>query len=98
MTSAATTRSWVAAPPIFAFANGTKLGEVLKSGKGVLLDLAPDASLRTIATWWADRLIYAASAVEDSLGLAAVLVRPDGVDAWIAEQSTDDPEVAGTPP
>jgi len=71
--------------PDFALANGTKVGTLLRQGKGLWLDFAAHAPWRALASQWRDRVTYVASDVEDSLGVRAVLVRPDGVVAWVAD-------------
>lgn len=47
-----------------------------------------------MAAGWADRIVYARTDAEDRLGLTAVLVRPDGVAAWVAETTPNLDEVA----
>lgn len=80
--------------PDFALRNGARLGELLQSGKGLWLDFAAGAPFEGAAAPWSDRLDYVASDVEDRLGLTGVLVRPDGVLAWIAEGRADDDDPA----
>jgi hypothetical protein len=80
--------------PDFELADGTKLGELLGNGKGLLLDFDARSQLRTLAGRWSGRIAYAASGVKDRLGLSAVLVRPDGVVAWAAEAAPDLKQVA----
>lgn len=80
--------------PDFELADGTKLGELLRTGKGLLLDFDTRAPLQALATRWGDRIAYVASEAKDTLGLTAVLVRPDGVVAWVAEAAPDLDEVA----
>ncbi|WP_158884122.1 FAD-dependent monooxygenase [Rhodanobacter sp. L36] len=75
--------------PNFEWADGTKLGELLASGKGLLLDFNADAPLRSLANRWHDRIAYVAGDVKNRLGLSAVLVRPDGVVAWASEAAPD---------
>jgi 2-polyprenyl-6-methoxyphenol hydroxylase-like FAD-dependent oxidoreductase len=70
--------------PNFEFADGTKLGERLRGGKGLMLDFDPATPLKTTAARWRKRIDYVSSEVEDALGVAAMLVRPDGVVAWVA--------------
>src|SRR5471030_1508111 len=77
--------------PDFALADGTRLGERLRNGKGLLLDLDASAPLQTLAQRWGERIAYIASDASDTLGLGAMLVRPDGVVAW-AGGATPDPQ------
>lgn len=74
--------------PDFRFDDGTRLGDLLHQGQGVALDFTTDRALQGAARRWAGRIRYAAGSVRNSLGLAAVLVRPDGVVAW----ATDTPD------
>ncbi|PWK85311.1 FAD-dependent monooxygenase [Fulvimonas soli] len=80
--------------PDFALADGTRLGERLRTGRGLLLDFDAGAPLRALAGRWGDRVAHVASDAEDRLGLSAVLVRPDGVVAWAAEAAPDPEEAA----
>ena len=75
--------------PDFELFGGTKLGELLRDGKGLLLDFDAHASLQALAGRYADRITYFAGDVRDRLGLSAVLVRPDGCVAWAGETSPD---------
>jgi hypothetical protein len=56
------------------------LGDLLRDGCGVLLDLSPDGSLRGPAAAWAGRIRYATASPVP--GVTALLVRPDGIVAW----------------
>jgi 2-polyprenyl-6-methoxyphenol hydroxylase-like FAD-dependent oxidoreductase len=73
--------------PDFEFEDGTRLGALLHNGKGLLLDLTEDKKLRPLAQRWPNRLNYASTPVKDSKGLTALLVRPDGFVAWLAESN-----------
>ncbi|TWB47950.1 2-polyprenyl-6-methoxyphenol hydroxylase-like FAD-dependent oxidoreductase [Rhizobium sp. ERR 922] len=75
--------------PDFELADGTKLGNLLRTGKGLLLDFDARASLEALASRWSDRITYIASDARDRLGLSALLVRPDGVVAWVCEAELD---------
>jgi 2-polyprenyl-6-methoxyphenol hydroxylase-like FAD-dependent oxidoreductase len=68
--------------PDFELIDGTRLGDLLRSGKGVLLDFDPTAPLHSLAGKWGDHLLYATTNARDTLGLTAILVRPDGIVAW----------------
>ncbi|WP_326950489.1 FAD-dependent monooxygenase [Amycolatopsis sp. NBC_01307] len=71
------------AAPDFAFADGTRLGEHLQDGRGLLLDLAESAELRETASGWADRVGVLTAKTEPAL--TGVLIRPDGHIAWARE-------------
>ncbi|MFJ2868059.1 FAD-dependent oxidoreductase [Kitasatospora sp. NPDC087314] len=68
--------------PDFRFTDGTRLGELLRQGQGVLLDFSHDRALQTAAKGWQGRIHYAAGPVHDDLGLTALFIRPDGIVAW----------------
>ena len=71
--------------PDFELADGTKLGDLLRTGRGLLLDFDAAAPLQALASRWSGRITYVAGGAKDRLGLSAVLVRPDGFVAWAAE-------------
>jgi len=79
--------------PDFELADGTRLGELLRTGRGLLLDFGSRAPLAGLANRWADQVAYVASDAQDRLGLSAVLVRPDGIVAWAAEGIAEPGEV-----
>ena len=82
--------------PDFALADGTKLGDHLRNGNGLLLDFdaGAGAALQALASRWSGRISYVASEATDRLGLSALLVRPDGIVAWAGETAPDQEEVA----
>lgn len=75
--------------PDFELADGTRLGELLRTGRGLLLDFDGRAPLQALAARWPDRIGYVAAQAKDRLGLSAVLLRPDGVVAWAGEDGAD---------
>lgn len=75
--------------PDFELEDGTRLGALLRDGRGLLLDLTQGQELKTLGATRADRLAYRSARVENSEGLAAILVRPDGFAAWAAESPLD---------
>ncbi|MBR8094960.1 FAD-dependent monooxygenase [Burkholderia cenocepacia] len=83
-----------ASVPDFELMDGTKIGTLLRSGKGLVLDFESRPSLARLAARWPKSLIYVGQGATDSLGLRALLVRPDGIVAWIGEAAFDDAEVA----
>jgi 2-polyprenyl-6-methoxyphenol hydroxylase-like FAD-dependent oxidoreductase len=76
--------------PEFGVNDGSPLGEHLREGRGVLVDFSATAALREIAGRH-HRLDYLAGDAADTLGLAALLVRPDGVVAWAGNDAGDLP-------
>jgi len=75
--------------PDFELADGTKLGDHLGRGRGLLLDFDGSAPLGALADRWSDRIAYVASDAKDRLGVSALLVRPDGFVAWAGEDGLD---------
>lgn len=71
--------------PDLEFEDATRLGSHLYDATGLLVDLAGDSQLRTLAERWGGRVKYLSATAKDSLGLKALLVRPDGFVAWAAE-------------
>lgn len=71
--------------PDFALADGSTLASHLRTGQGLLLDFDTAAPLRDLAMGWQGRLRYIASPAADELGLKSLLVRPDGIVAWVAD-------------
>jgi len=80
--------------PDFELADGMRLGDHLRQGKGLLLDFDAGAQLQALASHWHDRITYVASDARDRLGLSALLVRPDGIVAWAGEAAPDHEDVA----
>ncbi|MFF4185022.1 FAD-dependent oxidoreductase [Streptomyces sp. NPDC001691] len=75
--------------PDFRFEDGTRLGDLMGDGQGVLLDFSADQRLQGPARGFANRIRYAAGAARNDLGLTAVLVRPDGTVIWAGEHAPD---------
>jgi 2-polyprenyl-6-methoxyphenol hydroxylase-like FAD-dependent oxidoreductase len=80
--------------PDFELADGTRLGELMRHGKGLLLDFDGSAPLEALASRWSNRIGYVASHAKNRLGFNAVLVRPDGFVAWAGEAAPDLEEAA----
>jgi 2-polyprenyl-6-methoxyphenol hydroxylase-like FAD-dependent oxidoreductase len=80
--------------PEFELVNGTRLGDLLRNGRGLFLDFDVRAPLQTLASPWSSRITYVASDAKDRLGSSAVLVRPDGVVAWASKAGANEEEVA----
>lgn len=69
----------------------TRPAELLRSGRGVFLDVANREDLRAVAEGWADRVtVVTATAPERPPGTEAILIRPDGYTAWAARSEPGD--------
>lgn len=75
--------------PDFVLADGRRTGELLRAGGGVLLVFDVDSALCQGIDGGSHRLACMASHVHDTLGLGAVLVRPDGIVAWACDAGGD---------
>ena len=80
--------------PDFELAGGSKLGALLNKGRGLFLDFDASRPFQALASGWSERITYIASEARDSLGLSALLVRPDGVVAWAGEAGCSHVEAA----
>jgi hypothetical protein len=80
--------------PDFELLDGRKLGDLLRNGKGLLLDFDDRKPLQCLASLWCGRIRYVASDAKDRMGLSAMLVRPDGFVAWVGEGAFDHAEIA----
>ena len=80
--------------PDFELADGSKLGDLLRNGRGLFLDFDPHTPLQALARRWSSRITYVASDVKDRLGMSSVLVRPDGYVAWAGEGTPNHEEAA----
>lgn len=76
--------------PDFEWGDGTRVMRLMQDGKGLLLDFGSTPSIETLAKRWSGRVTYVAGEVRESLGLRAVLVRPDGVVAWASATAPDE--------
>jgi 2-polyprenyl-6-methoxyphenol hydroxylase-like FAD-dependent oxidoreductase len=62
----------------------TTVAELLHAGRGVLLDLGPQATAASAAAGWASRVEVHRARCEEHPGLEALLIRPDGHTAWLS--------------
>lgn len=79
--------------PNFELEDGTSIGDLMHDGKGILLDFDMNASLKTLASEYSDRIKYISGSAKDRLGVSAVLIRPDGIIAWASDSEPDYSEV-----
>ncbi|TBR39429.1 MULTISPECIES: FAD-dependent monooxygenase [Dyella] len=76
--------------PDFLVSGAARVGDLMTRGRGLWLDFDEHEPHRELASRWHDRITYVSGHVENALGVNALLVRPDGVVAWVGE-SVDHP-------
>jgi 2-polyprenyl-6-methoxyphenol hydroxylase-like FAD-dependent oxidoreductase len=79
--------------PNFEFEDGTRIGELMHDGRGILLDFDRNDSLKTLASEYDDQIKYISGNVKDRLAISAVLIRPDGIIAWASDNTPDHSEL-----
>ncbi|RKG63773.1 FAD-dependent oxidoreductase [Corallococcus exercitus] len=82
--------------PDFELEDGTRLGTLLREGRGLLLDFGREAPLQTLDGRWGEQVRYVAGDAKERLGLSAVLVRPDGFVAWASDATPQAEDVTRT--
>jgi 2-polyprenyl-6-methoxyphenol hydroxylase-like FAD-dependent oxidoreductase len=75
--------------PNFELEDGTRIGELMRDGRGLLLDFDAGAPFETLAGAYGGRLRYVSGRPKEGLGVGAALVRPDGIVAWAAGGQAD---------
>ncbi len=75
--------------PNFAYEDDSTIGELMRDGRGILLDFEGDATLKDLADEIGLGISYIAGQAKEQLGLRAVLIRPDGIVAWAANKEPD---------
>jgi hypothetical protein len=75
--------------PDFELHDGSRLGPKLEGGHGMLINFEDDATLKELIVGgkYEARVDYVCVGAKDRRGLRALLVRPDGVVAWVAEDN-----------
>ena len=82
--------------PNFELEDGTRIGELMHDGQGILLDFDTNASLKTLTAEYGDQIKYVSGPAKEQLGLSAVLIRPDGIVARACEGEPDRSELQRT--
>lgn len=82
----------------FEFVDSTHIGERLQNGRAWLVDFEDSSELRDaiIRTEFSWKVKYLSIKAQDSRGLRAVLVRLDGIVAWLVEGDSFDVEALRT--
>jgi len=73
--------------PDFELEDGTRIGELMLDGRGMLLDFDRNASLAAIAGKYGDQIKYVSGRAKEDL--SAALIRPDGIIAWASDGMPD---------
>ena len=69
------------------------VAELMRSGKGVLVDLTGTSMLGNVIAPWTDRVeVISAVCYERPINLDAMLVRPDGYVAWVLRSGDGEEE------
>lgn len=72
--------------PDFELGDGSRLGQKLVGGRGLLLDFGRNSELQTLVEGdYAGKVDFLRADAKEKCGLGALLVRPDGVVAWVVE-------------
>jgi 2-polyprenyl-6-methoxyphenol hydroxylase-like FAD-dependent oxidoreductase len=82
--------------PDFELEDGTKTGELMRDGLGLLLDFGKHPSLQTLADQYGDRIKYVSGPAKEQAGVCALLIRPDGIVAWATDHAPDAGELSQT--
>lgn len=77
--------------PDFEIEGGERLGEMMEKGEGLLIDFGSNRECKVLAEdgKWRPEVKYLPLRAMDRLGLTALLVRPDGVVAWVGEEGKE---------
>jgi 2-polyprenyl-6-methoxyphenol hydroxylase-like FAD-dependent oxidoreductase len=82
--------------PDLGFDDGTRLGDLLHDGTGLMVELSGKAEAASLIQAWAGRVKHVAARAKDTMSLAAFLVRPDGFIAWAADENSE-PDLPALP-
>jgi hypothetical protein len=61
----------------------------MHDGQGIVVDFDGNASLKTLASEYGDRMKYVSGRAKEQFGLSAILLRPDGIIAWASDNDPD---------
>lgn len=84
--------------PDLELENGSRLGSLLRHGRGLLVDLGNDATVERLISDGKSNVDvdFVRIAARDKLDLRAMLVRPDGVVVWVAVENLETDTEAAT--
>jgi 2-polyprenyl-6-methoxyphenol hydroxylase-like FAD-dependent oxidoreductase len=79
--------------PNFEFEDGTRIGELMHDGRGILLDFNMNGSLKALANEYGKQMKYVSGQAKQRFGLSAALLRPDGFIVWASDSCPDVHEI-----
>ena len=79
--------------PNFEFEDGTRIGELMHDGKGILLEFDTNTSLKILASEYGDQIKYVSGRAKEQLGLKSLLIRPDGFIAWASDSEPNEQSI-----
>lgn len=79
--------------PNFELEDGTKIGDLMHDGRGVLLDFGMSNSFKAVASEYSERINDVSGRAKEQLGLRALLIRPDGIVAWASDSSPNEQSI-----
>ena len=80
--------------PNFELRGGSRIGELMRDGQGLLIDFGASKSLQPLSIQYGGNLRYVTGPAEIELGITAALVRPDGIVAFATGDEPDPIAVA----
>jgi hypothetical protein len=75
--------------PDLELEDGTRLGDLLQQGLGVLWNPRGGTGLKSLQESREDRVLSVSAKAKNDLGLSGLLVRPDGFVVWASEGEPD---------
>jgi 2-polyprenyl-6-methoxyphenol hydroxylase-like FAD-dependent oxidoreductase len=81
-------------PDLDLLADGrpNRISGLMHAGHGLLLELGEPPSLGEVAAPWSGRVEHVAASVDEDLGAAALLIRPDGYVCWASGRVASVPD------
>ena len=76
--------------PNFELEDGTRIGDLMHDGLGILLDFDGEPEREDLARLYAGRLKYVAARAKEQSGLRCLLIRPDGIVAWLTADKAEE--------
>lgn len=75
--------------PDFDFTDGTRLGDNMKGGAWVVIDFSQNGDIARLVKGL-EGFVYTGCDAKEKLELQVVLIRPDGVVAWVTDEKNGD--------